>query len=74
MRNGYTPLEQCLTTVFAPDEGSEAVLHLEMSSDAEITGYEKPLSSPEWVDLPSLEGDEEQAAIGSDHFLYRTLP
>ena len=31
-----TSLEQCLTTVFAPDEDSEAVLRLEMSSDVEI--------------------------------------
>ena len=38
-------------TVFAPDEGSEAVLHLEMSSDVEITGYEEPTPSTERVDL-----------------------
>ena len=31
----YTPLEQCQTTLFAPDKGSEAVLRLEMSSDVE---------------------------------------
>ena len=35
----YTPLEQCLTAVFAPDEGLEAMLRLEMSSDVEITAF-----------------------------------
>ena len=35
----YTPLEQCLTTVFVPDEVSEAMLRLEMSSDVEITAF-----------------------------------
>ena len=47
--------------VFAPDEGSEAVLRLEMSSDVEITGYEEPPPSPEHVGPD--EGKEEQAAI-----------
>ena len=37
--------------VFATDEGSEAVLCLEMLSDVEITGYEEPPPSPERVDL-----------------------
>ena len=46
--------------VIAPDEGSEAVLHLEMSSDVEITGYEEPPPSPEHVDLTREERSRQQ--------------
>ena len=51
LHNGYTPLEQCLMMVFAPDESSEAVLRLEMLSNVETTGYEKPPPSLERVNL-----------------------
>ena len=37
--------------VFAPDEGSEAVLCLEMSSDIELTGNEESPPYPERIDL-----------------------
>ena len=37
--------------VFAPDEGLEALLCLEMSSDVEISGYREPLPSTECVNL-----------------------
>ena len=35
----YTPLEQCLTTVYALDESLEAMLRLEMPSDVEIYSF-----------------------------------
>ena len=49
--------------VFAPDEGLEAVLRLEMSSDVEITGYEEPPPSPERVDLTRVVRSRQQSLL-----------